>query len=205
MPGAPAPAFEVRPAAGDADLRAILALQASQLAAALGPEAAARDGFVTVRHDLETLRRMHALAPSVVAVATGPAGGAGEDPGALAGYALVMPVEAAPWVPVLAPMFELLRGLAFRGRPLASLRHYVMGQVCVAPAWRGRGVFDALYAGHRRLLADRYDVCVTEISLRNGRSLRAHARVGFETIHRYRDATDDWAVVALPLGQGGGT
>ncbi|MFT3913769.1 MAG: GNAT family N-acetyltransferase [Anaeromyxobacteraceae bacterium] len=191
-----APALEVRPAAGDGDLRAILALQASQLAATLGPEAAARDGFVTVRHDLETLRRMHALAPSVVAAVGGPAG----DAAPLAGYALVMPVEAAPWVPVLAPMFELLRGLSFRGRALAALRHYVMGQVCVAPAWRGRGVFDALYDGHRRLLAGRYDVVVTEISARNGRSLRAHARVGFETIHRYRDATDDWAVVAMALG-----
>jgi len=188
-PGAARPPFETRLALGDADLRAILALQASQLAAALGPEAAARDGFVTVSHELETLRRMHALAPSVVAV----------DGAALAGYALVMPVEAAPWVPVLAPMFAVLRTLSFRGRPLASLRHYVMGQVCVAPAWRGRGVFDALYEGHRRFLGGRYDAVVTEIATRNGRSMRAHARAGFETIHVYRDATDEWAVVAMPL------
>lgn len=180
---------EIRPAAGDDDLRAILALQASQLADALGPEAAARDGFVTVSHDLETLRRMHALAPSVVAA----------DGASLAGYALVMPLEAAPWVPILDPMFAVLRTLFFRGHPLVSLRHYVMGQVCVAPAWRGQGVFDALYEGHRRFLGGRYDLVVTEIATRNGRSMRAHARVGFETIHLYRDATDEWAVVAMAL------
>ena len=184
--------FEIRLVEHEEDLRAILALQASQRAAALGPEASARDGFVTVSHDPETLRRMHALAPSVVAV----------DGPTLAGYALVMPVEAAPWVPVLAPMFDLLRTLTFRGRPLASLRHYVMGQVCVAPAWRGQGVFDALYEGHRRFLADRHDLVVTEIATRNGRSMRAHARVGFETIHVYRDATDEWAVVAMALAGG---
>jgi len=188
-PGADGPPFEIRLVRGDSDLRAILALQASQLAAALGPEAAARDGFVTVSHDLETLRRMHALAPSVVAVC-GPT---------ITGSALVMPVEAAPWVPVLAPMFDLLRTLTFRGRPLTALRHYVMGQICVAPAWRGQGVFDALYEGHRRFLADRHDLVVTEIATRNGRSMRAHARVGFETIHVYRDATDEWAVVAMGL------
>jgi GNAT superfamily N-acetyltransferase len=190
-PSGPAESFETRLALGDDDLRAVLALQTSQLAAALGPEAAARDGFVTVSHDLDTLRRMHAISPSVVAT-----GGA-----ALAGYALVMPLEAAPWVPILGPLFAVLRTLSFRGRPLASLRHYVMGQVCVAPPWRGRGVFDALYEGHRRFLADRYDVVVTEIATRNGRSMRAHARVGFETIHVYRDATDAWAVVAMALAR----
>jgi len=178
----------------DEDLRAILALQRSQLASALAPEAVERDGFVTVAHDLPTLRRMHGLAASVVAT-----GGA-----TLAGYALVMPLEAAPWVPVLAPMFALLGTLSFRGRPLASLRHYVMGQICVAPAFRGTGVFDALYAGHRAHLADRYDVVVTEIATRNGRSLRAHARVGFETIHAYRDAAEEWAVVAWDLRDGRG-
>jgi len=63
----------------------------------------------------------------------------------------------------------------------------------------GRGVFDALYEGHRRFLGGRYDAVVTEIATRNGRSMRAHARAGFETIHVYRDATDEWAVVAMPL------
>jgi RimJ/RimL family protein N-acetyltransferase len=40
---------------------------------------------------------------------------------------------------------------------------------------------------------------VTEISARNGRSLRAHERVGFTELTRYRDQTDDWVVVTLDL------
>jgi RimJ/RimL family protein N-acetyltransferase len=40
---------------------------------------------------------------------------------------------------------------------------------------------------------------VTEVSTSNTRSLRAHARVGFEVVTTYRDATDEWAVVALGL------
>jgi hypothetical protein len=111
--------------------------------------------------------------------------------GGLAGYALAMAREARALLPILEPMFARLGGLS----ALAGKRWYVMGQVCVAQAWRGRGVFDALYAGHRRAYSGRFDALVTEIATRNGRSLRAHARVGFAEIDRYRDATDDWSVV----------
>ncbi len=175
---------------GDADLDGILRLQGLNLRGRVDPATARSQGFVTVQHDRATLARMHAMAPSVVA----------KRDGEVVGYALVMPVEARSYVPVLEPMFALLESLSFAGQPLTAHRYYVMGQVCVAHAVRGQGVFDALYAGHRRFLATRYDLCVTEISLANPRSLRAHARVGFVEIHRYRDATDDWSVVALDLG-----
>lgn len=127
---------------------------------------------------------MHALEPSIIAVS--------ED--ALAGYALVMPNACRAFIPVLEPMFQRLEALG-----LVSPRSYVMGQVCVAREFRGQGVFDRLYQGHRELLGDRYDVVFTEIALRNVRSMRAHARVGFREVERYRDATDEWAIVALDL------
>ena len=71
----------------------------------------------------------------------------------------------------------------------------MMGQVCVAKPYRGRGVFDSLYAAHREHLKSRFDACVTEISVRNPRSRKAHERVGFEELERYGDATDEWIVV----------
>jgi RimJ/RimL family protein N-acetyltransferase len=77
-----------------------------------------------------------------------------------------------------------------------------MGQICIAPEHRGRGIFDALYAGHRRHFADAYDLLVTEVATRNGRSLRAHLRVGFEEVLRYRDDVDEWVLIALPLSAG---
>lgn len=160
----------------DRDLERILALQRRNRE----PTA---DGFVTVQHTLEILKEMHALMPSVI-VRDGADG--------LAGYALAMGRPARALLPILDPMFARLEGLG----ALRRARWYVMGQVCVDEAWRGRGVFDALYAGHRAWYGDAYDVLVTEIATRNGRSIRAHARVGFEEIDRYRDATDEWSVVA---------
>jgi hypothetical protein len=145
---------------------------------------AREQGFVTVVHDEEKLRLMHSLAPSVVAV----------EGGQLAGYALTMLREARSLIAVLDPMFQQFERLSFHGEPLSNF--YVMGQICVARGQRGKGVVDGLYAGHRGLYAGRFDAIVTEIAVRNTRSARAHARVGFEEIHRFRDETDDWSVVA---------
>ncbi len=174
------------PVESEADLEAILALQRENLATNLTAAEIAREGFVTVVHSLETLRRMHALAPSIVA--------RGGD--RLAGYALVMPAESRVLLPILEPMFRLFEGLSWRGRPLRDRRWYVMGQVCVAKEFRGTGVFDALYAEHRARHSAGHDLLLTEIATRNTRSMRAHARVGFEVVTTYRDETDEWAVVA---------
>jgi ribosomal protein S18 acetylase RimI-like enzyme len=174
------------------ELEQILQLQAANLRDHVSPEQAAREGFVTVAHTLDVLERMHALAPSVIA----------KDGEKLVGYALVMPVEARAFVPILEPMFQLLETLSWRGRPLREYRSYVMGQVCVAEEYRGQGVFDALYREHRASYGARFDCTVTEVATRNTRSMRAHTRVGFEVIETYRDATDEWAVIALGLRDG---
>jgi RimJ/RimL family protein N-acetyltransferase len=121
--------------------------------------------------------------------------------GQVVGYALSMDLACGPLVPALEVMFATFERLRFDDRPLTSYRFYVMGQVCVAREVRGAGVFDALYAGHRRWFADRFELLVTDVASRNHRSRRAHARVGFVDLHRYRDADDDWVTVALPLAR----
>ena len=177
---------------GRVELEQILQLQAANLREHVPPEQAAREGFLTVAHTLEVLEQMHALAPSIIA----------KEGERLAGYALVMPVETRAFVPVLEPMFQLLQTLSWRGRPLREWGYYIMGQVCVAEAFRGQGVFDALYREHRARYAERFACTVTEVSTRNTRSLRAHARVGFEVLETYRDATDEWAVMVWSLRDG---
>jgi predicted GNAT superfamily acetyltransferase len=179
----------VEPANGDSDLDGIRALQAANLRTRIAPEVGARDGFVTVEHTRDILAQMHALAPSVVA----------RRDGCVIGYALTMTRACRPLLPVLEPMFAQFERLTYDGRPLSSWSFYVMGQICIAEAERGRGLFEALYAAHRAHFGDRYTLLLTEISARNGRSLRAHARVGFSELARYRDDTDDWVIVALNL------
>jgi GNAT superfamily N-acetyltransferase len=183
-----------RPLAGDSEIRAVLRLQAANHPSALSAEAMASEGFVTVRHDVEVLRRMSQVAPGIVAVA--------EE--RVVGYALVMPRTFAADVPILAPLFAMLETLSWKDGPLATNpRWFVMGQICVAEDYRGRGVFTGLYQAMASRYHDGYDFTVTEVAARNTRSLRAHARVGFETLHVYPDETtgEQWHVIALDFAR----
>ena len=170
--------MDAGPVQAGRELEQILELQQKNLAPNLPSGEIASQGFVTVQHTLDVLQRMHALAPSMVA----------KEGDALAGYALVMPVGCRLFVPILVPMFQRLDALGVE-------RFYVMGQVCVGKEWRGRGVFDLLYEAHRRHLSTAFDCVITEVSTRNTRSMRAHECVGFKLLERYRDATDEWALL----------
>ena len=173
----------------------IAELQAANLRSALTPEAAASQGFVTVRHALDVLDRMNQTAPGVIA----------KDGDRIVGYALVMPREFAADVPILAPLFQMLEGLAWKGVPLReSPRWFVMGQICIAEGYRGRGIFDGLYRAMADEYRDRYDFTVTEVAARNTRSLRAHARAGFRTLHVYPDPStgEEWHVIVLDFVAG---
>lgn len=101
--------------ATEQEIQQILELQARNHGSAVDAATAADQGFVTVRHEPDVLRRMNRAHPSVIARC-------GDR---LAGYCLVMPPDFAADVPILAPMFALLETLAWRGRPLQDRKSVV--------------------------------------------------------------------------------
>ena len=171
------------------DLSDILVLQQANLATQLSRETALSEGFLTVEHDLALLADLNHPHGHTMARA---------NDGTLAGYALVMERHFGNRIPILLPFFALLDELPYRGQPLGQWRYVVMGQVCVAQPHRGRGVFAGLYQDLQVRLRPHFELIVTEISLRNTRSLRAHAKVGFTTLHEYQSPDGEaWRVVAL--------
>ena len=170
------------------DLRGIIDLQRRNLPVNLSAEEIASQGFVTVVHDLDVLRKMHAIEPSVIA----------RDKGTVVAYLLAMTAQSKMDVPVLIPMFELFDSLQFRGRSLSSFNYLVVGQVCVDKAYRGQGILDACYKHYQQCFSGKYDLAITEIASSNLRSLKAHRRVGFQTIHEYSAPDGErWCIVLL--------
>jgi RimJ/RimL family protein N-acetyltransferase len=45
---------------------------------------------------------------------------------------------------------------------------------------------------------------VAQVATANARSLRAHAKVGFEPLARYGHVNEEWVIVARPLARAGG-
>ena len=179
--------LEVTIVTSDDELEQILRLQKRNLIGNIDMAEIQSQGFVTVDHSPEVLLQMHQLAPSVII----------KDDNKVVAYALVMLRECRDLVPSLQPMFVNLDQLEWKGKPLNDYKFYVMGQVCVDKDYRGKGLFDLLYQKHKEIYRDEYDFVITEVSTRNHRSIRAHERVGFETINIYRDELDEWAVVIL--------
>jgi hypothetical protein len=178
-------AIIIKFAESDAELAQILQLQQANHFNSLTEEDKKLSGFVTVQHDLDLLRKMNVAAKQIIAI----------DEGIVVGYALVMLKEFKELIPVLQPMFDLFNQLTYLDNPLRAYSYYVMGQICIAPNHRGQGIFEKLYWKHREAYSNLFDLCLTEISQSNLRSMKAHLNVGFKTIHSFQDETDYWNIM----------
>jgi ribosomal protein S18 acetylase RimI-like enzyme len=167
------------------ELKQILKLQSSNLMQNVSVEAKRSDGFVTVKHDLDLLTKMNYAAGQIVAV----------DNDIVVGYALVMLKEFREMIPVLSPMFEMFNKLSFKRKRLSDYSFYVMGQICISENYRGKGIFEKLYLLHKKAYSHMFDICVTEVSSKNTRSMRAHQKIGFQTIYSFEDMTDNWHIL----------
>ena len=157
------------------ELEQILELQKQNLATGLTAEQIASQGFVTVSHSFQDLLTMNAIEEHVI----------GKDNEQVIAYLLAMTARSRFDIPILLPMFEMFEQIEYQNKKVADWRYMVVGQVCVAEGYRGKGILDACYAAYKDNFKDRYDFAITEINTRNQRSINAHKRIGFETIHEY--------------------
>lgn len=167
------------------ELQQILTLQEKNHVDNVSPDKKLSEGFVTVKHDLDLLVKMNNKARQIVAI----------ENGKVAGYALVMLKEFDEMIPVLKPMFEMLEKLEFNHKRLIDYKYYVMGQICIDESVRGQGVFKALYLKHKECYSGQYEICITEVSTSNLRSMKAHLKMGFKYIHTFQDDTDTWNIL----------
>lgn len=179
-------------ASTDQHFEQILALQRRYHAKTLSPDEQAQEGFVFAEHTIDILKRMAEELPQAIALADN----------RVVGYCLSLPFSLRQEVPSLVPMFEQFERCVYQGRPLSDFRFFVGGQVCVDRDYRGQGLLARLYHQIRANLPVAYDLCVTEIAVRNPISIRSHERMGFKVISTYSDAAEEWVIVAWDLKTG---
>jgi len=173
-------------ASNDRDLHGILDLQRANLPGQLSKEELEREGFVTVVHSLEDLRKLNRMECHVIA----------KEQDKVIAYLLAMTVQSKDDIPILVPMFEEFEKIWFDGRRITRYHFIVVGQVCVAKDFRGKGVLGNAYAKYKEEFQHRYDFAITEIAVANQRSLNAHRRIGFREIHTYNSPDNtEWRVV----------
>lgn len=162
------------------ELKQILELQQKNLPKNLSEQEKKEQGFVTVEHDLEILKKMHDVEPHIIAVSNNK----------VIGYALSMDRQFKNVVPVLVPMFDVIEQ-----SPVKDENYILMGQVCIDKDFRGKGLFRGLYQKMKDEV--NFDAIITEVDALNTRSSNAHKAIGFEEICKYEAGGQLWELIIL--------
>jgi|TARA_R110002020_G_scaffold103640_2_gene242724 ribosomal protein S18 acetylase RimI-like enzyme len=173
------------------ELHQILQLQQQNLPESVSEAAQKSEGFVTVQHDFALLKAMHEKCPHIVA----------KDGEKVVGYALSMHPDFGNDIEVLRPMFQQIHRYYSSIESASKLLHHnnfiVMGQICIAKAYRQQGIFRKLYETMQANLPDSFSTIITEVDTKNQRSLNAHYSVGFKDLKRYVSGGQEWVLIYL--------
>jgi len=167
----------------DKELLEILDLQQQNLPKSTSEQERKTQGFVTVEHDFDILKKMHDVYPHTIAVSNGK----------VVGYVLSMAVCFGQSIPVLQPMFD-----EFKKHHLTE-DFIVMGQVCISKTYRGKGVFRSLYQKMSETFSNTYHSIITEVDKLNTRSLNAHYSVGFKDVCEYEAGGQLWKIISWEI------
>jgi hypothetical protein len=168
------------------ELQQILDLQEINLRQNLSSVEMEDQGFLSVKHDVSSLKSISGAFHHVIA----------KDNGKVVGFAMVMLKEHKDHVPLMIPMFNLMDGITYKGKLLSQHNYFVMGQICIDKNYRGQGIFAGLYEKLRFEMCDDFELVITEVDVKNFRSTKAHKNVGFKKLSTYLSPENqEWAVV----------
>lgn len=166
-------------ASSDEQLNQILEIQKRALRHNISLEEQKTEGYITVPHTFEILKKMNEASPHILAV----------ENDRVVGYALVMLESFRNEMEILVPMFETA------DRLLPNKNYLTMGQICIDKPYRGKGIFKGLYSFYKNELAHQYDCLFTEVATLNTRSLQAHLVVGFKILDTQVTDGTSWEMV----------
>lgn len=167
------------------EIMGIKALQEENLRTNITDEEALSQGFLTASYTMEYLREMNAAAPTVIA----------KDGDIIAGYAMVATQAVRSGHDLMADLFDTIDRTTYHDKLLKETDYVVVGQLCVAKAYRGLGLVQKLYGHFRDCYADRYEYLVTDVAQANTRSLKAHMKSGFQVIDTLTYGGIKWDIV----------
>jgi len=169
------------------ELKAILELQQQNLRESLSEKQKEKEGFVTIKHNFNILKKMNDAYPHCIA----------KDNGIVVGYALCMLKEFKKDIPFIIPMLKEVN--TFLKAENRKVNYIVMGQVCISKNKRGKGVFRGLYNFMAQELKKDFNAIITEASVKNKRSLNAHKAIGFKVLKTHTSNNQKWEIISLEI------
>lgn len=163
----------------------ILKLQQVNQRDNLSIEDQSEQGFLYASYSISLLEQMANYSPQLIALHNDK----------VVGYNLSISLDLVNIMPDLRTMFYAFNHTLYKGHLLGSYTYVIGGQVCVEKAYRGYGLFKLMYKEMKNRLSNQYQLCVTDVSQRNTRSLNAHLKTGFEIAGTYPYDDEIWHTV----------
>lgn len=152
----------------------------------LSQEEMSSQGFVTAEYSIDFLKKMNEAEPSVIAV---------DAQGQVVGYAIASPKSIMGYHSFLDELFIAADELNIQGIEGKNLNYILVGQLCVAKSHRGQGLVKAMYDYFRHILSPKYDCVITDVDIKNPRSLKAHLKAGYQIVETKTYGGLSWNVV----------
>ncbi|WP_345955538.1 hypothetical protein [Mucilaginibacter sp. PAMB04168] len=181
----PSPIIALETAKSVQQFEQILKLQKSNHRDSLSPAQQIAEGFVYAQYNLHTLQQLSEFEAQIIAT----------DGKKVIGYNLAISTQLVSKLPDLKSMFYAFDQTTYQGRLLRTYSYVVGGQVCVDKGYRGQGLLRRMYNEMKTLGNGRYELCVTDVSQRNTRSLQAHLNIGFVVAGTYEHDGEIWHTV----------
>jgi ribosomal protein S18 acetylase RimI-like enzyme len=167
------------------ELRQIQHLQSANLKSNLSLSEQQIQGFVTASYTFDFLKKMNELHPAIIA----------KEGDQVVGYALVTTSEIKGYHPLLDDLIGHCDEVVFKGVSLATIPYAIVGQLCVAKAYRGQGLVQKIYTHFKESLQQTHHCCITDVDQNNPRSLKAHQKTGFEVVGCLGYGGSQWDLV----------
>ncbi len=98
-----------------------------------------------------------------------------------------------------AAMTARFKDISYNGQPLSNYSSVVAGPVCVDRGHRGMGVFESMYDCLIETVPKEYDLITVLVSTSNPRSIKAHEKVGLETIDSFDFDGRSFLIMVRPV------
>lgn len=170
----------------DAELHEILQLQRLNIAQVLTSSEIEKEGFVTVQHNFDILKKMNSVCAHCIAKVNDN----------VVGYALCMDKRFKNDIEVLRSMFKEIDNSLVH-QPKKYTNYIAMGQICINKDYRKKGIFRGLYNFMKEELKNEFNCVITEVDTKNVRSSNAHKSAGFKLLKTYFSDDKTWELILL--------
>ena len=167
------------------EIHQLKALQDKNLKSKINQAEQKSEGFLTASYSVEFLIQMNQLHPAILA----------KDGEELVGYALVTTASIRGHHELLDDLIHHCDRVHYQGGPLAKVPYAIVGQLCVAKAYRGQGIVQKPYSHFKACMEQDFYCCITDVDRNNPRSLKAHLKSGFEVVGSLEYDGAEWDLV----------